>query len=130
MRRLPALALLLAGLAAGPGCGSSDRTEVTETVKAFRTATADRDYARICKDILAKNVVSRLNALGLPCEQALSKYLVETRKPKITIDRVRVKGKTATAFTTSSAEGQPETRATVRLVKEDGSWRIASLGGP
>ena len=114
-------------LAAG-GCGESDADQVRSTVSDFRKATDDRDYGRICKDILATDLVRRLDALGLPCETALSRYLARTRKPKIRVKNVKVKGRTATANVSSSAEGQPESRDTLELVREDGSWKISSLG--
>jgi Putative lumazine-binding len=110
------------------GCGKSDRAQVRGTVGAFRRATADRDYARICKDVLARQLVARLDQLGLPCERALTRYLVDTRQPRIVVRRVQVKGKRATAYVTSSAEGQRASRDRLLLVQENGGWRIASLG--
>jgi Putative lumazine-binding len=121
-------AILAAAALAAAGCGESDADQVRAAVTDFRKATDERDYARICKEILAKDLVRRLDALGLPCETALSKYLSETRQPKITVRSVKVQGKEATANVRSSAEGQAASDDTLEFVREDGSWRISSLG--
>jgi hypothetical protein len=126
VRRLSTLLILGAlGLA---GCGSSPQDDVKSTVTSFRDATAARDYAKICKDVLAPDLVRRLDDLGLPCEVALSKYLVGTRKPKITVKKVAIKGKRAKAYVHSEAQGQAATDDVLGLVKVKAGWRIASLG--
>jgi Putative lumazine-binding len=128
VRRRHVTTVLALALTAAAGCGQSDSDAVRSTVTDFRKATADRDYGRICKDILAKDLVRRLDALGLPCESALSKYLADTHDPKVEVRSVKVKGKHATANVRSSAQGQTPSQDTLGLVQEDGSWRISSLG--
>jgi Putative lumazine-binding len=128
VRGRPVAAPLCIAALAVLGCGKSDAEQVRAAVTDFRTATDERDYGHICKDLLAKDLVRRLHGLGLPCETALAKYLSATRKPKITVKTVKVKGRTARANVRSSAEGQAASDNTLELVQEDGRWRIASLG--
>nr|MDQ4041136.1 hypothetical protein [Actinomycetota bacterium] len=44
-------------------------------------------------------------------------------------EQVRVRGDTALARTTTTARGQAPSRDVIRLVKQDGSWRVSSLSG-
>jgi hypothetical protein len=129
LRCASSTAVLVAALAL-TGCGKSAPDQVRDTVGAFRDATAKKDYHRICKQVLAPALVSRLTDLGLPCEVALSKYLDATSRPTLTISRVAVKGASAQAFVTSSAKGQARSLDIVSLVKTGDGWRIASLARP
>jgi hypothetical protein len=47
--------------------------------------------------------------------------------PRLTIGTIRVKGDSATADVQSTATGEKPSRDTLRLVRVDDSWRIASL---
>ena len=128
MRRLTTLAVL--GALALAACGSSSpEDQVKSTVTSFRDATDQRDYAKICKDVLAPDLVRKLSDLGLPCEVALSKYLAGTRKPKITVKRVAIKGDKAKAFVRAEAQGQAPSDSVLNLVKVKAGWRISTLGG-
>jgi hypothetical protein len=127
MRR-SALALAVAGaLLAGCG-GPSDEDQVRQTVSAFGQATRARDYRRMCDDLLAPQLVDRVEQIGLPCEQALRQGLGNVRDPRLIVGQVTVNGSTATADVRSSATGQAPSRDTLRLQKLKGRWRIASLG--
>jgi len=66
--------------------------------------------------------------IGLPCETALEKGFEDVRGPRISVGAVTVDGDAATAQVRSSAEGQEPSEDTVRLVRVDDAWRIASLG--
>jgi hypothetical protein len=122
---LGALALALAA-----GCGDSDEDQVRDTLRRFERATAAGDYRELCKDLLAKRLVQRLDSVGLPCEIALRKGFGGVRRPGIDVQRVKVKGDTAFAVVTATAVGQRPARETIRLVKEDDSWRVAALARP
>ena len=130
-RRPTAVLLVLALAAAGglAGCGKSDEDEVRDTLSRFETAAKDRDYKALCDDLLAQELVARLRTIGLPCPLALSRGLGATLQPSISVEKVKVNGDTALAQITTTAVGQQASNDTIRLVKQDGSWRIASLSG-
>jgi predicted small lipoprotein YifL len=126
VRILAAIALLLVA-----GCGEQGPTpeeQVRAKVVEFGRATADKDYQAICDRILAAALIERLKRIGLPCEVALQESLGEVRDPRLTIGRVDVQGESASAQVRTSATGQEPSEDTMRLVNENGTWKISSLG--
>lgn len=127
--------MLAGALATGAaGCGSrepSDEEKVRATLSGLADATAAKDYPRLCKEIFAEELLRGISEIGLPCEVAMRKSLDEVKSPRLTVGRVEVKAKEASAEVRTSAEGQAPSRDTVRLVKdEDGTWRVSSLADP
>jgi hypothetical protein len=122
-----AVVLGAVALALGAGCGESDEEQVRDTLQRFERATAAGDYRGLCKDVLAKRLIERLDSVGLPCEVALRKGFAGVRRPGIRVQRVKVRGDTAFATVTATAVGQRPATETIRLVKEDGGWRVAAL---
>jgi hypothetical protein len=123
------LAITVAAVSLAAGCGRSDEDKVRDTLARFATATKNRDYKTLCNDLLADQLVSRLRAIGLPCQLALQRGLGSVLQPSIAVEKVRVRGGTALAQTTTTAVGQRPSHDTVRLVKEHDQWRVASLSG-
>ena len=122
----PALALLLLA-----GCGDDappPEDQVRPAVAAFGRATAAKDYGTLCDRLLAPSLVDDVESVGLPCEAALRRGLRHVQDPRLSIGRISVKGEHASAEIRTSAAGQMPSRDTLRLVKVDGSWKIASLG--
>ena len=126
MRRITLLAIL--AVAVG-GCGASDEQRVRTTLDHFTRAAADRDYQALCGELLSRDLVARVEEVGLPCEVALSKALQGVAHPRLDVRKVRIDGSTAFALVRTTARGQRASTDTVRLSKENGSWRIASLAG-
>ena len=130
MRRylwLAAIALAVAG------CGDqapSDQEQVRQTLTAFGQATAGKDYQRLCDRLLAPALIADVKKIGLPCEIALQQGLGEVQQPRLIVGAIRIDGKNANADVRTSAEGQAPSRDTIRLVKLDSGWRIASLASP
>jgi hypothetical protein len=120
-----AIALALAAA----GCGRSDDQKVRDTLSTFQRATADKDYGKLCSDVLAKQLVDRLSAVGLPCEVALQRGLGSVTAPRLEVQRVRVRGDVALAQVRTSAAGQPPSADTIRLVRQGDDWRVATLSG-
>ena len=121
----------LAAAAAVAGCGSAratDEQQVARTVAAFGRATAAKDYATLCRRLLAPSLVARVRSIGLPCERALARGLGDVREPRLSIGAIAVHGDRATAEVRTSAADERPARATLRLQRVGGSWRIASLG--
>jgi hypothetical protein len=127
VRRPLAALLALAGLLCACGGGPSDTDRVHTVVAAFGQATADKDYQRLCDQLLAPKLVGEVEQQGLPCEVALKQGLGEVKAPKLTIGQIEVKGDAATADVRSTAAGEEPSRDTLKLVRVNDAWYIASL---
>jgi hypothetical protein len=115
------------------GCGDSgptDEEQVRTTLTNFSRATASKDYQALCGHILAPSLIDDLKQIGLPCEIALQQGLGDVRQPRLIVGAVTVKGKAASAEVSTSAEGQAPSKDSIRLVRTDAGWRIASLAKP
>lgn len=126
-------AVLLAALAL-TGCGGtrepSDEEKVRATLEQFADATAKKDYQRLCDEIFARELLRGISEIGLPCEVAMRQSLEDVDNPRLTVGRVSVDGKRASAEVRTSADGQAPSRDTVRLVKTGDAWRVSSLSDP
>ncbi len=71
---VPALvsAALLLGACGG---GASEQAQVRAVLARFGAAVAHRDYRQLCTQLLAGNLTEKLERIGLPCEQAMSRGL-------------------------------------------------------
>ncbi len=104
--------------------------EVRETLERFAAATRDKDYQTLCDDLYAEDLVERVRAAGLPCEVALRTGLEDRQNPRLEVLGVEVNGDQALARVRSTAGGEVPSTDVVRLIKEDGDWRVASLSEP
>lgn len=129
LRRIAAAAVIAALSATAAACGRSDEEKVRDTLTRFEAAAAKKDYARLCDDLLARELVGRLRTVGLPCRRALSLSLGPVLQPSVHVEEVRVRGDTALARITTTASGQRPSRDTMRLVRQDGDWRVSALSG-
>jgi predicted small lipoprotein YifL len=130
LRAVRLLAAVL-GLALLAGCGDTGPTpeqQVRTTVSDFGRATAAKDYKTLCDRILAPKLIEDVTSIGLPCEAALKRGLEDVKEPRLTIGRVQIDGDQASAEIRSSASGQEPSKDTLKLVKVNGAWKIASLG--
>jgi hypothetical protein len=74
--------------------------------------------------------VRRLDSVGVPCGLALAMGLEGVRRPSLEVVQVKVRSDTlALAQVRTTAANQPPSVDTVRVVKEDDQWRVASLSG-
>jgi hypothetical protein len=112
------------------GCGASEREQVQAKVEQFVHATAAKDYKTLCGQVLAPVLLERFAAVNLPCEQAMQIALSGVHNPTLSIGRIIVNGKQASAITLTSARGQQGSRDAIGLVKTGQGWRVASLGSP
>jgi hypothetical protein len=117
-------------IAVAAGCGRSDDQKVRDTLATFQRATAAKDYDKLCSDVLAKQLVDRLSAVGLPCAVALQRGLGSVTSPRLDVQRVRVRDDVALAQVRTSAAGQAPSTDTIRLVRQGDDWRVATLSGP
>jgi hypothetical protein len=126
--RRPLVALATALALGGCGGGPTDTDQVRSAVVAFGRATAAKDYARLCDELLAPKLVEQVKSAGLSCEAALKQGLGGVEDPKLTIGRITVDGAAARVQVRTSARGQAPSQDTLKLTKVGDRWRIASLG--
>src|SRR4051794_21482860 len=127
VRRPLAAVLAVSGMFCGCGGGPTGTERVHDGGEAFGQASAAKDYQRLCDDLLAPKLVSKVESTGLPCELALKQGLGDVSAPRLTIGTIRVEGDAATADVQSSAKGEQPSRDTLQLVRVGDAWRIASL---
>jgi len=108
-------------------CGGDDDREVRRTVERFGQASRDKDYQALCDELLSKKVVEQARSAGQPCEVALQIGLGDVRNPTLKVRSVEIDGDEALARVDSKAVGQRPSQDTVKLVREDGDWRIKDL---
>jgi len=101
--------------------------KVRETLDRYEVATRDKDYQTLCDDLYASKLLQDLRAAGLPCEVALRPKLEELRNPELQVLSIKVNGDLAAARARTTAVGEPTSVDTIRLVKEEGDWKVLSL---
>jgi hypothetical protein len=112
------------------GCGASAHQQVEAKVQEFARATANRNYAALCNDVLAPALVAHLTAAGLSCEQAMRVFVSSVQNPSINVSKVTVHGSSASAVVLASATGQSAAIESIELIDTKHGWRLASLASP
>lgn len=130
MRGSLATALLLGGLALG-ACGgddATDREQAERTVRDFVRATSERDAGRFCGDLVAQAYLERsTGAKGDAARQECRRQLREMAGVELELVRiheVEIDGESATVRAVIRTQGENQ-RQELRLVKEDGDWRLS-----
>lgn len=115
---------------------NGEQKQVAETIDALSKASARRDTKAFCgsdgkpSEILAAELVKKIEQVQRKsCRDALIKLLSPTDSGNFDVNKVTVKGDTATAAVTVGKKGAKQA-ATLGLVKQDGSWKISELGSP
>ncbi|MET0600545.1 MAG: hypothetical protein ABW167_01005 [Baekduia sp.] len=132
---LSALALAVAGCGAdeeggGGGGGVPAEQQVREVVARFGVATRAKDYQQICDQLLSKELVDKIEGIGLPCESAVQRGLGGVRNPTLAINEVSISGSRALVSIHTTAAGEAPSDDALQVVREDGEWKIASLAAP
>jgi hypothetical protein len=120
------IVVLVLALRPGP---DADK-EVRATLDRYAQATRDKDYQTLCDDLYARDLIDRIRSAGLPCEVALRTGLQDRRNPQLKVLGVEVSGDQALVRTRTTAVGEPPSVDTIRLVRQRGDWRVASLSVP
>lgn len=128
--RVLAAALACGIVLAAAGCAGNDRDQITNKVQELARAVGDRDYKRICDDVLAPSLVAHLVKNGIACRSAMQVALQGVREPVVSIGKITIRGSRATAITLTVAQGQRASLAAIELVKTGDGWRISNLGSP
>jgi hypothetical protein len=135
MRRAPLLCTL-AGLLGTAGCTTANTAstgdfsgaegDVAKVVGDLRTAGRRKDGDKICSQLLARSLVSRLDSSGTACRQEMTKAARDADEFALDVRDVTVTGDQATAKVQRGSDG-PST--TFRFVREAGRWKISELSG-
>ena len=112
------------------GCGSSPADPVDAKVRQFAHAVAARDAATLCDQVLAPSLVTRLTDAGISCAQAMKTFVQSVQDPTISVGKVTVSGRSASAVVTTAAKGQPASKGTLELTRTQSGWRLVSLVSP
>jgi len=134
MKRV-ALALLLAGVFAA-GCGpqsqpssadkfsNPDQKAVAGQIEDLETAGRRGQADDICTNILAKTLVSQLDAAGTDCATEMQKAIDDATQFDLNVEKVTINGNEATAEVKQGDDGPTET---MTFTKENGDWRATAL---
>ena len=129
-----AAALAVAGCGAAQDDSANDftgeRQAVAQTVEDLEKAGRKDDSQKICDDLLAASVVTRLKAqpgAKRDCATALEDSLEDADAFDMTVKSVNVVGNRATAVVKSDA-GDDDRTDTLSFVKEGNNWKLASIG--
>jgi hypothetical protein len=128
------LAFLLAVAVAG--CGGQaqtssadnfsdpDQKAVAEKIEDLEAAGRRGQADDICTDILAKTLVSQLDAAGTDCATEMQKAIDDATQFDLSVQKVTINGNEATAEVKQGDDGPTET---VTFAKESGDWRATAL---
>ena len=134
MKRLAVLLglLALAGCGAQPEQSSVDKfpagaqRDVAQKVEDLQKAGEDRKPEDICSQILARSLVTQLEAAGADCADEMEKAIDDADEFDLDVQTVEVEGNTATASVKRGDDGPTET---MEFARENGQWRATSLSG-
>jgi hypothetical protein len=128
------LAFLLAVAVAG--CGGQaqtssadnfsdpDQKAVAEKIEDLEAAGRRGQADDICTDILAKTLVSQLDAAGTDCATEMQKAIDDATQFDLSVQKVTINGNEATAEVKQGDDGPTET---MTFAKESGDWRATAL---
>jgi hypothetical protein len=128
--------LALLTLVAFAGCGAQaqtssadkfsdpDQKAVAEKIEDLESAGRRGQPEDICSDILAKTLVSQLDAAGTDCATEMEKAIADATEFDLEVQKVTVNGNEATAEVKQGDDGPTET---MNFTKENGDWRATAL---
>jgi hypothetical protein len=126
-----ALAMLAAVAGCGDGAARTPGTVAAEGVRAtvgdLERALAERDYERICEQILSSE--GRRRAGGEECARRLARSTAGVEDPTLEVVSVELGPGEATAHVRAYSEGRRPAVDIMRLKPENGDYRIESLSG-
>ena len=89
-------------------------------IQRLQEAAATHDFATVCDDLLS--AATRSRAGGRDCASVLRERAGDIRRPRIRVQAIDVQdGRAAARVQTTATD-------VIRLVREDGGFRISSLG--
>jgi hypothetical protein len=80
--------------------------------------------------VLAPELVAHLTSNHIACERAMALALGSVQHPTLSIGPITVKGKAASVYTLTVAQGQQASLDVLQLTETSDGWRISSLHSP
>ncbi len=105
---------------------SGPAKEAAAVVQRLEKATAQKDFTTICDELLAS--ATRKQAGGDQCVAVLGARVRDVKRPRIKIESIEIQGDRAEVKVRTTADGQATIIDVVRLVRENGKFRVISLG--
>jgi hypothetical protein len=105
---------------------SGDQGKVAAMVDELAAAGRRGDAAKICAEILSKQLVTELKSAGGDCTTEMKRAIDDASDYDLQVRSVKINGTTATAQVRQGKSGQT---ATFIFVREAGGWRASQLGG-
>ena len=131
-RLLPlALAAVLAGCGQAPTSANDFKgTEkaVAQTIEDLQSDAQNRKPSAICRDVLSRALADKLKSAGNDCAGEMEKITGDADDFELKVTDVTVTGDTATAKVKARRGDDKNASTTFSLVREDGDWRLNSLG--
>jgi ketosteroid isomerase-like protein len=106
---------------------TNDEDRVRGSVEKFAAAIESRDYKTVCEDLLADDLLDKLQRGQIPCERFFQGTAGQVQDPRLKIQNVVVVDDRARAAIVTEAKGQTPSSDVLSLQKQDGSWRISEL---
>lgn len=104
-----------------------DQRLVANTVEDFESAASEGDEDKICRDLLARALVTQYGQRGGSCERAVDGALKDTDSFEMTVERVTINGAEASVRVRSD-RGKKDLQQSLTLVKQGQGWRISGFG--
>jgi hypothetical protein len=101
---------------------------VAQVIANLQTEATAGEAQKICSEELASTVTARLNSVPGGCKQALKSQLSQVDTQELTVEKVHPHGSTSASAEVKSTYAGKIKITTLTLVKEDGVWKISSLG--
>jgi len=131
-RLLPlALAAALAGCGQAPTSANNFKgadKAVAKTIEDLKSNAQARKPSAICRDVLSTALASKLKSAGSDCTDQIEKLTGDADDFDLEVTDVTITGTTATAKVKARRGDDKNATTTFSLVKEDGDWRLSSLG--
>ncbi len=136
MRTLARL-LPLVLVAALAGCGQAPTSAndfkgadkaVAQTIEDLQSNAQNRKPSATCRDVLSTELADKLKSSGSDCAGEIEKLTGDADDFELKVTDVTVTGNTATAKVKARRGDKKNATTTFSLVREDGDWRLNSLG--
>jgi hypothetical protein len=123
-------ALLLAGCGGEASSAEKfkgDQRDVADAVEEIQTAAERRDAEKLCRELLATSLRDKLGRAGSSCDKEIEKAVKDADVFALEVREVAITGTTARVQVRGEVAGKQQTD-TLQMVKEDGRWRLSSVG--
>ncbi|MEA2419563.1 MAG: hypothetical protein QOE60_1769 [Thermoleophilaceae bacterium] len=100
---------------------------ISEVVDRLERATADGDYALICRDLFT--AAARRRAGGPDCARLTRSAAAGVERPSLDLVTIDLRGATARVRVQTRASGQVVLTEVLLLRRQGGEWRVDALGG-